>query len=65
MEEQFSVGDQVELKSGGDLMTVESIEGNAINCIWFDGKNKHIDKFKATTLKKSETEGSIRFEPEL
>ncbi len=65
MEEHFNVGDKVELKSGSELMTVQCIDGDSIMCIWFDENKKHIDKFKATTLKKGESDGNIRFEPEL
>lgn len=33
--ENILVGDTVQLKSGGSVMTVESIDEGGINCIWF------------------------------
>ena len=40
----FNVGDTVQLKSGGPIMTVKSIdqiEGvEYADCVWFDGKNE-------------------------
>lgn len=33
----FKEGDVVQLKSGGQFMTVEELDGNdACNCIWFE-----------------------------
>lgn len=56
MNTAFAIGDEVFLKSGGEKMTVEEIEGNDISCVWFD-KNKKIDRntFPAATLKKAPT----------
>jgi uncharacterized protein YodC (DUF2158 family) len=34
--DEIKKGDKVKLKSGGPVMTVESIDGNNIDCIWFD-----------------------------
>lgn len=31
----LKVGDVVRLKSGGDLMTVEKIDGELVGCVWF------------------------------
>lgn len=31
----FSVGDVVRLKSGSERMTVESVRGNLVDCVWF------------------------------
>ena len=31
----FSVGDIVQLKSGGPIMTVESVDEEGLSCIWF------------------------------
>ena len=31
----MKAGDIVELKSGGPVMTVSSVSGNSVNCIWF------------------------------
>lgn len=31
----FLVGDAVQLKSGGPVMTVESVDEEGLNCVWF------------------------------
>lgn len=36
---QFSPGDRVRLKSGGPVMTVESVVDGLVHCLWFDGKS--------------------------
>ncbi len=51
MSESFSVGDVVQLKSGGEPMTVEEVDGNDISCVWFEGKQPHRQQFVAATLK--------------
>jgi uncharacterized protein YodC (DUF2158 family) len=51
MSESFVVGDVVRLKSGGDPMTVEEVDGNDISCVWFEGKKPHRQTFVAATLK--------------
>lgn len=33
----FKAGELVKLKSGGPTMTVESIKGNIVKCIWYSG----------------------------
>jgi len=57
---QFQKGDQVHLKSGGPLMTIQELGDFSINDgivngakrIWFDG-NKPIERvFDVTTLEK-------------
>ncbi|WP_373352909.1 HigA family addiction module antitoxin [Pseudoroseicyclus sp. CXY001] len=59
--EELSVGDRVQLKSGGPVMTVEEITDDAISCVWFEGKqgtkrpvrdvfsSKILTKFKPST----------------
>lgn len=51
-------GDQVQLKSGGPVMTIESIGSyNGVQkalCIWFDGAKKSSDVFALPTLEKFE-----------
>lgn len=34
---EFKPGDVVVLKSGGPRMTVSSLDGNRVWCVWFDG----------------------------
>jgi len=51
MSESFSVGDVVQLKSGGEPMTVEEVHGNDVSCVWFEGKKDHRQTFIAATLK--------------
>lgn len=40
----FNVGDTVQLKSGGLVMTVESLQQHEgvdmVSCVWFDEKNE-------------------------
>jgi uncharacterized protein YodC (DUF2158 family) len=31
----FKVGDTVQLKSGGEMMTIEEVDGDSANCVWF------------------------------
>lgn len=51
MSNQFNVGDVVQLKSGGPLMTVEEIEGSAsLYCIWFDKTDQKSGRFNPATL---------------
>ncbi|WP_267890152.1 YodC family protein [Allorhizobium taibaishanense] len=54
---EFQIGDVVQLKSGGPLMTIASQEsGGAWNCVWFNEKDgAHEPKiyiFKSQVLKK-------------
>ena len=58
---ELNVGDTVRLKSGGPLMTVESIGDfspygpkEGIRCVWFDGAKKVIDVFVRPILEKEE-----------
>lgn len=52
MAETFAVGDVVKLKSGGEPMTVEQVEGDDVSCVWFEGKRVQRETFTAGTLKK-------------
>jgi uncharacterized protein YodC (DUF2158 family) len=52
MAEQFKVGDVVQLKSGGPLMTVGEVS-DEIWCVWFEKSDKKGDTFHPDTLKKS------------
>ncbi len=51
MSESFSVGDVVQLKSGGEPMTIEEVAGKDISCVWFEGKKHQRQTFVAATLK--------------
>ena len=46
----LKVGDVVQLKSGGPLMTVRAIEENSVFCVWFDGKDTKSGRFPGATL---------------
>ncbi len=51
----FKVGDQVQLKSGGPAMTVNSIseiDGVSVGCVWFAGSKNQKAHFAQDTLKK-------------
>ena len=47
----FSVGDVVQLRSGGERMTVEDVDGDDISCVWFEGNSLRRQTFGAGTLK--------------
>lgn len=50
---EFTVGDTVQLKSGGPVMTVQKVINGRIHCSWFDGKNVlNHGVFQAEALKK-------------
>ena len=54
-ERMFKAGDQVQLQSGGPIMTVENYSGEKmVTCIWFEGGKgaKKSDSFVEDTLKK-------------
>ena len=57
MKDPFEVGDVVQLKSGGEAMTVESCDGNQVLCVWSEGKKVHRDHFAAGTLRKYSSPG--------
>ena len=53
MEEQFKLGDLVQLKSGSPVMTInklaDSAQNNGVECVWFD--NTNAGPYYATFLK--------------
>lgn len=55
MEENFAIGDQVQLKSGGPIMTLSSLLDNdgTVECKWFSGEEVKHALFRAGTLKKA------------
>jgi uncharacterized protein YodC (DUF2158 family) len=53
MAETFVVGDEVQLKSGGAVMTIERIDhDDDVRCVWFEGKKVQRGTFVAATLRK-------------
>lgn len=52
MSEAFVVGDVVQLKSGGETMTIEEIDGAYASCVWFEGKRVQRATFATATLRK-------------
>jgi uncharacterized protein YodC (DUF2158 family) len=51
--EQFKVGDVVQLKSGGPLMTIVADEGSGnFFCRWFNGGQIDQSAFPSTALRK-------------
>ena len=51
----MKVGDTVRLKSGSSLMTIESIEGDQVFCVWSNNKNEiERKKFIKDTLELDE-----------
>ena len=56
MSSEFKIGDEVYLKSGGERMTVEEVDGESISYVWFDrSKAPTRDTFPAGTLRKAPT----------
>ena len=48
--EEFKPGDTVRLKSGGPLMTVDTVNGDTVRTVWFEGTTKKQSNFPAVTL---------------
>lgn len=47
---EFKVGDTVQLKSGGEVMTVEGVSAAQVDCVWFNAKKVERATFDARTL---------------
>jgi uncharacterized protein YodC (DUF2158 family) len=57
----FNVGDVVQLKSSGPLMTVESIDDDGVhNCTWFQERELKKGHFPEATLKLVPSAGEPR-----
>lgn len=52
MAEEFVVGDTVQLKSGGEVMTVEAVSAKDVDCVWSQDKKVERATFVAATLRK-------------
>jgi uncharacterized protein YodC (DUF2158 family) len=50
--EDFNVGDQVRVRSGGPLMTIDGTSGSRYVCVWFANAEFHRDNFDQATLEK-------------
>jgi uncharacterized protein YodC (DUF2158 family) len=46
----FKLGEQVRLKSGGPIMTVDEISGSQVWCSWFDDKRPQTSFFELSSL---------------
>ena len=48
----IQIGSEVQLKSGGPIMTVKEIMGNgeSVNCVWFDQGELKSSNFVVATL---------------
>lgn len=53
--EAVAVGDVVQLKSGGPLMTISWVENGSAYCEWFDDKKNTGASFPITSLTKKNT----------
>jgi uncharacterized protein YodC (DUF2158 family) len=51
---EFKPGDLVVLKSGGPVMTVDSVDhlagGSGIKCVWFAGAKRETAYFRAESI---------------
>lgn len=54
MSEEIVAGDVVQLKSGGEAMTVEAITEVGIACAWFVGKKLERATFQPEALTKTQ-----------
>jgi uncharacterized protein YodC (DUF2158 family) len=60
MDQQFKVGDVVQLKSGGLKMTIDAIDKfgmgstrDEARCVWFEGSKRNQALFELPVLKKA------------
>lgn len=52
-EEKFQIGDLVVLKSGGPVMSVNSVGADTATCKWFAGKKHETGVFNVATLRRA------------
>lgn len=56
-EQKFKIGDVVQLKSGGSLMTVEGyneFDEMLVMCVWHEKSKSHRDNYREETLARIE-----------
>ena len=53
---EIKAGDTVQLKSGGQIMTVETMmkDGSRAICVWFQGSTKQSATFALVALQKAQ-----------
>lgn len=51
--EDLKPGDTVQLKSGGEFMTIEWIDEFQAGCVWFESKKVHNHVFNVVVLVKA------------
>lgn len=60
----IGIGDRVRLRSGGPVMTVETVDADGqATCTWFEGKSKkkRRERFATVTLERLPNGGAIGF----
>jgi uncharacterized protein YodC (DUF2158 family) len=48
----FQPGDVVQLKSGGPRMTIDNVDGDKVECCWFEKDKQQYGTFKSVLLSK-------------
>ena len=61
MAEEWKVGDEVVLKSGGPVMTVVLVQDEVIRCQWFHGERLEHGEFPAAALTTPPKKGPAMF----
>lgn len=56
----FKIGDTVQLKSGGPLMTVHAMDGAQATCVWFEKAERKEGVFSQETLELVNKPGPTR-----
>ena len=55
-EEKYKTGDLVKLRSGGPVMTVQSLNSDLVRCLWFAGKKLEEGYFQVESLEPADKE---------
>ena len=54
--DEWKVGDQVVLNSGGPYMTIDRVEADGeLNCVWLDDAGEHHAAFPAACLTRAQS----------